>query len=491
MSLADREASQLQSRLRSSVIAQTLGLAVSSLGGLAVVKIITLHFGKEVFGRYATATGFVLTFALMTDLGVSAATVRALAREPERAQTLVANNLGLRMTVSVLFIPLIFGLSYLFYPNAPHTLRITIVLVACFLPIDAVRQVLGAYYSAQVRNILTSFVTGLQQVVLCGLVALVAVFGTESLLGAAFASASAVGLIVIGSVARRTISLRPQFDLRAWRQVIASSLTVGLVQVTAFMYQRLDGVLVSVIAGSTQAGVYALAYLVVFALSSLPGFVMGPLLPGMSRMSLREAGNVASEALWKTCLLTAGLSVAIIVAAPDIVDILAGPGFSGAVTPMRILIGSNILAGCTTTLGYLSISIDGQGSILRAQLICLALNVGLNCAVIPLFGVTGAALVTITTEILLVAGIWRILARGFHVRLKILSNVIPALIPAVIAVALVLWIFGTRVTTNALGDGVIKGSTGLAIFGVLAAAVAFVRQRRRGSTYSHVPKHTV
>jgi O-antigen/teichoic acid export membrane protein len=472
-----RDWSGLARRRQSSFAAQTLALAISGLAGIGIVKVITHDFGKEIFGQYATATGFVLTFALITDLGVSSSTVSALARHPDDAPAIISQNLGLRIVLGILFVPFIYGLSFVFYPHGSVVLRTLILFIAAFLPIDALRQVLAAYFAAQVKNVLTATATALQQVALFILIWIAAIGpNVESLLGLAYVGSALVGSTIVAFAARRHLRIRAAFSLKAWRRIVSSSITVGIAQVTALIYQRVDGILVSVIAGTTPAGEYALAYLVVFSVASLPGFISTAFLPAMARLSPVEAAVVATSVLRRTCLLMAGISASIIASAPEIVGVIAGGSYTQAVVPLQILVGSTVLAGCTTTLGYLTIAIDRSGSILRIQLACLALNIGANCFLIAVMGVTGAAIATVLSEAVLVTALARNL-RYHGAPVPVVSVLVGPVLCAAASAAITRFALAGRLTGFELGDGALRASFAVVLFGLFVGAPIVMRRR--------------
>jgi O-antigen/teichoic acid export membrane protein len=89
------------------------------------------------------------------------------------------------------------------------------------------------------------------------------------------------------------------------------------------------------------------------------------------------------------------------------VRLAAGEAFADAVLPLRVLIVAAALMPVNGLLGYLMIAMHRERDTLWLNVLALALNIGLNVALIPTYGVAAAAWVATASElVILVSALW-------------------------------------------------------------------------------------
>ena len=137
-------------------------LLIAGLGALAT-RLITVHVGPTNYGLFVTALTFVSSVMLFTDLGITAIMGRDIAKTPDGAAEILGQNLGLRLTLSVLVIPLVVFIGLVLY-KAP-SLRWSLFLFAVSIPFNAIQAISLGYYVASIRNYVASGFAFLQQVI--------------------------------------------------------------------------------------------------------------------------------------------------------------------------------------------------------------------------------------------------------------------------------------------------------------------------------------
>src|SRR5215472_6571765 len=109
------EAPQRRSIARNSAFGmagQLLIRALSVLFGIAVVR----RFGSDTFGQYASVLAFVSLFSVLSDLGLGAWGVRAVAEDRTETSALIWRIASLRVVLSLATAALIIGCAVLLYP---------------------------------------------------------------------------------------------------------------------------------------------------------------------------------------------------------------------------------------------------------------------------------------------------------------------------------------------------------------------------------------
>jgi O-antigen/teichoic acid export membrane protein len=115
--------------------------------------------------------------------------------------------------------------------------------------------------------------------------------------------------------------------------------------------------------------------------------------------------DVAQHGLDVLVLAGIPLAVGTIAVAPSLVQLAAGSAFGSAVGPLRIVIVAAALMPVNGLLGYLLIALRRERDALWLNVIALAVNVVLNVALIPSYGVTAAAWIATSSELVILAGV--------------------------------------------------------------------------------------
>src|SRR3984957_9833179 len=144
-------------------------LLVALLGTISL-RLMTTRLGPAHYGDFIASLSFVASAMLIADLGVNAITGREIAKNPKDAASILGHNLGLRLTLSAVFVPIVSYLGFLAYPGTNATLRYCVVIAACAVPFDSLRSVCLGYFVAGVRNHVTAVISLVQQIIFVGLI---------------------------------------------------------------------------------------------------------------------------------------------------------------------------------------------------------------------------------------------------------------------------------------------------------------------------------
>lgn len=169
-----------------------------------------------------------------------------------------------------------------------------------------------------------------------------------------------------------------------------------------------DKALLGRLDGAVASGVYGAAYRLVdtawLPIRALLGAARPQLfLDGQAGVS--GLGPLV-RALARPALGYALLAAAVLVLAADILVPLLGADYAESVPVLRLLAVTLVLR-CVHYLPAEMLTVTGRQSVrTAAQLLVLGLNIALNLALIPRFGVWGAAWSTVACEALLAVLLW-------------------------------------------------------------------------------------
>lgn len=210
------------------------------------------------------------------------------------------------------------------------------------------------------------------------------------------AYAVGVGAAAVGLALALQRAVPQREPVPPWGVPLRRTAALGLVAVLATLYNRVDLWVLALVASSRDAGIYAAAYRFYEGLI-LPSAAFGALLvPAVARAPEYSARNLVRHVVAAMCLTGAG-AMALALTAPTLVEILLGSGYSGAVTPLRLLSVAAVPAAALTVVAPLaSLRLRRAGSHLYALGILLA-TIG-NLALVPRFGPAGSAAAMIASQ---------------------------------------------------------------------------------------------
>ena len=215
-----------------------------------------------------------------------------------------------------------------------------------------------------------------------------------------------LGYVVVAlGFARRLVRLTCRIDTPLWSVTLRSAVLIGATNLAVAFINRLDFLMLERMKGLADVGLYAAAYRVTNTFETLPLLVMGSIYPLLSRYAqdTHRLRRVHWESTRHLAALGLAAGVAVTWLAPLIVRVLFGAGFAAATPELRILIWSSAAVSAMLTSTNLLISLRRERALLAMFAAAAVVNFGLNLALIPAFGIAGAAAATVAAHLLLLA----------------------------------------------------------------------------------------
>ena len=392
--------------------AATLGLAQGAV--LALNFALWVHLARALeadrLGMLAFGLALLSYFVLAVTLGFDAIGVRELAREPEREGALVADVLGVRLTLAVVA-GAAFAAVAVALPLGPLYQAAVLVLgvqvVARAVQIDWVYQGREQMGAVAVRNVAASAVS-------VGLALALVRRPADVVWAAAALSAGPLvanaGLLV--AYAREVGVPRPRLHRGLWPTLLLPALPLAASALVSQIYYNADKLMLEALRTTAEVGLYESAYKV-YALAIAPAGVLYlaffPVLSG----ALGDADAMRRTArAFASTLVALGppFAFAGVVLAPAVVDLLFGAEYAAAVPALRILLVYSTVTYVSMGFGVPLLTWNEERAYLRAVVVGGVANVALNVALIAPLGTTGAALATLGSEVAVLLGM------AFHFR---------------------------------------------------------------------------
>lgn len=383
----------------------TLGKTLGDAFFFLFFVVLSRFFGQEGIGQYSFAIALTGFFAVFSDLGLYSFSIKELSRRTNWLRDCYNKIISLRLILSAVA----FGMLLLILPFLPfpRELKLIIAFIGAYQVISTLVSGFAAVFVAREDML----IAGLIEASLKAAAALagIAVVMTGAGLVTTFATLPAVTagqLLVVYVIVTKKYG-RPRLVASTSsltclvREASPYALSLFLFQV----YSRVDVLFLGFFIGMAAAGVYNVAYRVVFLLTFIPQFAAVAVFPLASRLYTKSREEL--EALYHKSLnlsILIGLPVAsgVWLIAPDLIKLIFGATFVESASVLRILAGLLFLTFLSRIMGVFLMSCDRQVKRTRSQWTAVWVNVLGNMLLIPIFGIKGAAVATLFSETLLV-----------------------------------------------------------------------------------------
>lgn len=441
-------------RVARNAAVRSVGEIIGKVATVAVFVAIARKLGPTGFGDITFALALTGQLLVVSQFGTDQVLVREVAREPGLLGSFMGNVLALKIIAAVP--ALLITAAVMEFGNYSNDARLATYLIALSVAIDTLENTWNAAFQAHERLEFVSALVVLQRLVTGGLV-----------LGVLAAGAGIVpvsGMFLVGSVATILLAMRllrfvvlPTWSVQRSRllPLLRAGIPIGLLLLFLTLLLRVDMVLLSFLSGNHEVGIYGAAYRLFESTMFLSWSFGGAIFPWLSRKQVESRAELARGyeiglAVMLYLLTPIGLGFTLL--ARQIIHLFYGTTYNAAITPLRLLGIVVISFGINAYTSSALTAHDRPGLMHRLVLFTLVQNIGMNVALIPPYGATGAALAAAVSGLLLgTLSIWQAARALGRIRLtRIFLG--PAVGAAVMAPAVVL-------VHNSLVAGILLGGT--------------------------------
>lgn len=405
-----------------------LNLLIKPLYAFGIDVSVQNTVGASEYGKYFMLLNFSLILQILLDLGLENFNRREIARHSSLLEKYISNIITLKLTLGIIYFAVCSAIGYFILNFGFAEFKLLLVLLfnqflACF--ILYFRANLGGLHLFKTDSIisvldrfLVIIITG---ILLWGNIAKQP-FRIEWFVYAQTAAYSISAVISFTIIFAKAKYIRPRFDVKYYIAVLKQCLPFALLILLMATYMRIDTILLGKLLpdGSEQAGIYAHSYRIVEILSNYGYLFSILLLPIFSRMIKQREPVEQLVQLSYLLIITPAIVVSISCAffRYEIIDLLYDEHIKTSASVFGILIFS-FLGMCTTYIFGTLLTANGNLKILN--MIAgggVAINIILNLILIPKYGVQGAAISNISTQIYMTIAQITLSTRLFRFRIN-------------------------------------------------------------------------
>ena len=314
----------------------------------------------------------------------------------------ILNNLfSLRLFSAVIFLG-VAPLVAIFMPYSGAIKAGVSIALFSFLFI-ALNQIMVGLFQKYLRMDKVSIAETAGRIVLIAGVA-IAARGDFGLIGMMWAivAGSAVNFALLFFFSLQFATWRLEIDFSLWKEVAKKSWPLALTIIFNLLYLKTDTLILSVMKSQTEVGIYGAAYKVIDVLTMIPFMFAGVVLPILTLDWAKGDTERFKRVLQKSFDLMVILAVPLVVGtqflAQPVMVLVAGKGFAGAGTVLRILIVAAGFVFLSSFLSHVIVAVGKQRKIIWAYFFTAVTSVAGYLYFIPRFSYFGAAGVTVYSE---------------------------------------------------------------------------------------------
>ena len=389
--------------LRRAGILKNVGWVVSDrvmrmAVGVVITSLVARYLGPERLGILGYAIAWVSLFSALTGLGLDNLVVRDLVRSPDVRGEIIGTALVLRIGAG-LVAALLAPLAALLVAS-----RRDAMLLVVFLSPTAILasvETFALWFQSQLRmrqvvlGRLAGFVPGaLIRIALVALNASLPWFALANTIETAIAAGMLGATFVWGGRIRQSLRYRA---CRA-RKLLFEAWPLFLSSLTVMVYLRIDQVLVPLLGGEYQAGIYGAAVRISELWYVVPTSIVAAAYPAVIAVEARGTAEflAALHKLFRALTALAYLvGLVLTLGGPWIIRLLFGMKFTAAAPVLAIHVWSGVFVALGTARSLWDTSQGATKLAFYSTAEGAIVNIILNLLLVPSYGAVGSALATL------------------------------------------------------------------------------------------------
>lgn len=373
-----------------------------ALLGVVITMLTARFLGPSNYGIINYASSLVAFVAPIGKLGLDSILVNEFINYPDREGETIGTSMAMSLISSLLCIVGLAGFVALANPGEEITLIVCVLysIVLFAYAIELIQYWFQAHLLSKYPSIamlVAYFAKSVYQVILL-------VNGSDIYW---FALSSALDVFIIDALIlvqyKRISKQKISYSHTAAKRMFAKGKHYIVSSMMVTIFANTDRIMIKMMLGDTQTGFYSAAV----ACASITSFVFSSIMYSVRPIILEKHKKKEKSfdnwltALYSIILYLSLLQCVFIAAfAPLIIRILYGSSYTAAIEPLRWIVWYTTFSYLGTVRNIWIIANEKHNLLWKINMVGAAGNILLNFAMIPLCGISGAAIASLLTQII-------------------------------------------------------------------------------------------
>ena len=378
------------------------GKVIQMVINLIVGLITARYLGPSNYGLINYAGAYTAFFSSFCTLGINSVIVKEFVDNPDKTGEIIGTTLGMRAVSSFLSALAIIGISFFVDADEPTT-----ILVVALSTIGMVFQIFDTFnywFQSRLQSKTTAIVTliayvatSIYKVVLLVLKKPVTYFAFST-------SVDYICIAVLLLISyKKYKGAKLSFSKDYGKELLKKSAHFILPGLMVAIYGQTDKIMLKHMISDTEIGYYATAVSLCnmwcFVLAAIIDSLYPPIMEAFK--TGREEFDRKNKILYAIVFyLSVFVSVIFTIFGSFIVDLLYGKEYAGAVAPLRVITWYTAFSYLGVARNAWIVCLNKQKYLKYLYLSAAIANVGLNVLFIPMWGATGAAVASLSAQII-------------------------------------------------------------------------------------------
>lgn len=328
------------------------GLGITAGVGTLFTVLMARGLEPATFGVFSALVAFVGILSSMGDFGISAALVNFLPKVKDKREILVSISFWFQLGVSLIIALLLASLGVANNRIVPGSHPVQFTLIGILTGIYILQGLSLGIFNAEKKFFSSSFVQASDSAIKMGIVAALFFSKKLNIEFALIANIISCTLSIVYGLGRELRNIRPVFPRAQVTEIFKFAKWVALSRIFSVAISRIDIIILNLLAGSFETGIYAAASRITLLFALLVSSISSVIAPRFS--AFKQKAEVLKY-LKKTTLLVigvCGLMLLTLIVADPLVRIVYGTKYIAAIPVFRAITVAMIpflLAVITTT----------------------------------------------------------------------------------------------------------------------------------------------
>jgi O-antigen/teichoic acid export membrane protein len=377
------------------LIEQILRILSNVFVGIYVAR----YLGPSDFGILSYVLAIATFLVALSRLGMDAVLVRELVQFPENKLRLLGTAFWLMAACGVISYLIVIGALYTFSEKSELSKYIAVISISAvftaFSCIDYLFQSqLRAKYSTICKSaglLITSAIKVAMVLLGCSTFSFVIAYLFDSVILALF--------FLVAAKENRIGNFFACFDQKIAKTLLKSAWPMVVTAVSMVLFMRIDQVMIKEYLGPRELGIYSAALKLYEAWATLPYMLTLSLIPAISRLKQKEEAVYYKGLSRILALVVWSSGIAVILSSIFggwLIRMTFGDEYGDASSLINVLMATGVFAAMgNVSARYFNIE-RMEIKIASRTVVAAIINIGLNYILIPMYGVMGAAVATLT-----------------------------------------------------------------------------------------------